>query len=107
MANVTSCVVQNLDASGNDTPADVKSDIDNSGSNAYDGDHRRRRETFLRITVVAAMIAIVWSLIIVSVVSPYFPRGNKVHAKCRNASPSQSRCVATQLTLLILSRRQL
>ena len=105
MANVTSCVVQNLDASGSDTPADVKSDIDNSGSN--DGDHRRRCETFLRIAVVAAMIAVVWSLIIVSVVSPYFPRGNKVHAKCRNASPSQSRCVATQLTPLILSRRQL
>eukprot|EP00731_Ephydatia_muelleri_P020706 Em0013g433a len=73
MANVIDCVVQNLDASGSDTPADVKSDIDNSGSN--DGDHRRRCETFLRITVVAAMIAIVWSLIIVLVVSPFFPRG--------------------------------
>ena len=80
MANVIDCVVQNLDASGSDTPADVKSDIDNSGSN--DGDHRRRCETFLRITVVAAMIAIVWGLLIVLVVSPFFPRGYEVHAKC-------------------------
>ena len=77
MANVIDCVVKNLDASGSGTPEE-KSGIDSSGLN--NGDRRKRCEPVLRITAVAAAIAIVWGLIIMSVVSPYFPRDYKVHA---------------------------
>ena len=77
MANVIDCVVKNLDASGSGTPEE-KSGIDSSGSN--NGDRRKRCETFLRITAVAATIALVWGLIVMSVISPYFPRDYKVHA---------------------------
>ena len=79
MANVIDRVVKNLDDSGNGTP-EQKSVIDSSGSN--DGDRRKRCETIIRITVVAGTIAFVWGLIIVSVVSPFFPRDYEVHAKC-------------------------
>ena len=79
MANVIDRVVKNLDVSGNGAPGE-KSVIDSSGSN--DEDRRKRCETIIRITVVAAMIAFVWGLIIVSVVSPFFPRDYEVHAKC-------------------------
>ena len=78
MANVIDCVVKNMDASGNGTSEET-SDVDSSGSN--DGDRRKRCKTIIHIIVVAAMIAIVWGLIIVSVVSPYFPRGYEVDAK--------------------------
>ena len=60
--------------------------VRSNGTNSNAGGHRCKKcGTFLRPATVTMMIAVVWGLIIVSVTSPFFPRGHGYEVRASTA----------------------